>query len=153
MSVVFLGLGSNLGDRAGNLRRAADALHALPEVDSMRLSNFRCTAPVGGPEQPDYVNAVLRCETSLSPQHLLRHMLRIEASLGRVRLEENGPRTIDLDLLMYGTVQMAAPDLQLPHPRMEQRRFVLEPLAELAPKLPLAGGCTAHQRLAQMMND
>lgn len=153
MSVVFLGLGSNLGDRAGNLRRAADALHALPEVDSMRLSNFRRTAPVGGPKQPDYVNAVLRCETSLSPQHLLRHMLRIEASLGRVRLEENGPRTIDLDLLMYGRVQMAEANLQLPHPRLEQRRFVLEPLAELEPKLPLAGGGTAHQRLAQMMNE
>ncbi|MCP4770615.1 MAG: 2-amino-4-hydroxy-6-hydroxymethyldihydropteridine diphosphokinase [Planctomycetes bacterium] len=153
MSVVFLGLGSNLGDRVGNLRRAADALYAIPEVDSLRLSNFRCTPPVGGPQQPDYVNAVLRCETSLSPKHLLRHMLMIEARLGRVRQEHNGPRTIDIDLLMYGSVQMASADLQLPHPRMEQRRFVLEPLAELAPKLPLAGGSTAHQRLAQMMND
>ncbi|MDP7062293.1 MAG: 2-amino-4-hydroxy-6-hydroxymethyldihydropteridine diphosphokinase [Planctomycetota bacterium] len=151
MSVVFLGLGSNLGDRTGNLRRAADALVGLPDVDSVRLSNFRRTAPIGGPTQPDYVNAVLRCETSLSPQHLLRHLLRIEASLGRQRKELNGARTIDIDLLMYGSVQMTSSDLKLPHPRLEQRRFVLEPLAELEPKLPLAGGGTAHQRLAQMM--
>jgi len=153
MSVVFLGLGSNLGDRGGYLRRAALAIERLPQLGNLHLSNFRRTAPVGGPVQPDYVNAALRCETSLSPQQLLREILQIESRLGRVRTVVDGPRTIDLDLLLYGSVQLAESNLQLPHPRLEQRRFVVEPLAELVPQLPLAGGCTAHQRLAQMMKD
>jgi|FLOH01.1.fsa_nt_gi 2-amino-4-hydroxy-6-hydroxymethyldihydropteridine diphosphokinase len=151
MTIAFLGLGSNLGDREAYLHRAACALEATKGIELVVLSSFRVTLPIAGPPQPDYVNAVLRCETSLSPQELLAAMMGIENQLGRVRTQPNGPRTIDLDLLMYDQLRVMEPDLQVPHPRLEQRRFVLEPLAELAPDLLLASGFTASQRLAQLL--
>ncbi len=152
MPIAFVGLGSNLGDRARNLGRAVLALQAIDGIEAVELSSFLDTAPVGGPPQPDYLNAVLRCRTSLTPHELLGEMLSIEATLGRERSVINGPRTIDLDLLMYDDVRMAEPELQLPHPRLEERRFVIEPLAELDPELMLAGGMTAQQRLTKLMD-
>lgn len=152
MTVAFLGLGSNLGDREGHLRRAIEALSATPGVGSVVLSSILETVPIGGPPQKDYLNAVVRCETSLTPQALLGELLRIEVALGRVRHVVNGPRTIDLDLLMYGQVHLNESDLQLPHPRLQDRRFVIEPLAELEPDLLLACGSTAGERLVQLKN-
>ncbi len=140
MSEVFVGLGSNLGDRGGHLRFALRELARRGRLRLRALSSFRRTAPVGGPPQPDYVNAVARFETSLPPRQLLRELLAAEARRGRRRGVTDGPRTLDLDLLLYGGVELAEAELTLPHPRLEQRRFVLEPLAEIAPSLPLGAG-------------
>jgi 2-amino-4-hydroxy-6-hydroxymethyldihydropteridine diphosphokinase len=150
MTVAYLGLGSNLGDREGTLLRAIEALRVIPEVESVVLSSIFETAPVGGPAQGDFCNAVVRCETSLTPQALLMEMQRIESELGRTREVVNGPRTIDLDLLMYGQLHLSEPNLELPHPRMQDRRFVIEPLADLQPDLLLACGSTAAERLAHL---
>ena len=152
MTVAFVGLGSNLGDREEHLRRAIEALKAIPDLDSVVLSSILETDPLGGPAQGDYLNAVVRCETSLTPQDLLQELLQIEQQLGRTREVVNGPRTIDLDLLMYGQVHLQETDLQLPHPRLQDRRFVIEPLAELEPNLMLACGVTAAERLSQLLD-
>lgn len=150
MSFVFVGLGSNLGDRAGHLRSALAAMQRHASMTCLDISDFRRTDPVGGPEQPDYVNAVVRLETSLTPTALLHWLLDLEALQGRVRKVANGPRTLDLDLLVYGEHAQSSPELQLPHPRITERRFVLEPLAQLAPRLPLSGGRTAEECLLKL---
>lgn len=146
MADVFLGLGSNLGDRAGALRGAAAALAEHPALRLRAVSTLRRTAPVGGPPQPDFVNAAARLESSLPPRALLDLLLTLERRHGRRRAAPNGPRTLDLDLLFYGAARLREPGLELPHPRLTERAFVLEPLAELAPLLPLPGGGTAAQR-------
>jgi 2-amino-4-hydroxy-6-hydroxymethyldihydropteridine diphosphokinase len=146
MADIFLGLGSNLGDRASALRSAAAALAAHPAIRLRAVSTFRRTAPVGGPAQPDFVNAAARLESSLPPRTLLDLVLALERRHGRRRGARNGPRTLDLDLLIYGALRLREPGLELPHPRLAERAFVLEPLAELAPRLPLPGGGTAAQR-------
>ena len=136
MATAYLGLGTNLGDRRANLRRAADAIAATPGVCATRLSPIHETAPVGGPAgQGDYLNAAMEIQTTLSPRELLNALLRIERDLGRERRERWGPRVIDLDLLLYDDLTMDEPGLTLPHPRMHERRFVLDPLADLAPNL------------------
>ena len=127
---AFLGLGSNLGDREAQLRRAVDA---LPDV--VALSDVYETAPVGGPEQGPYLNLVVELDTDLDARGLLAVAQRLEADAGRVRDERWGPRTLDVDVLWIAAGPVDEPDLQVPHPRMWQRRFVLEPLAELAPEL------------------
>jgi 2-amino-4-hydroxy-6-hydroxymethyldihydropteridine diphosphokinase len=128
---AFLGLGSNLGDRAAYLQGAVDA---LPDV--VAVSRFYETDPVGGPEgQPPYLNAVVELDTELSPGDLLDWCRRLEAAAGRVRTERWGPRTLDVDVLLVGDLVIDEPDLQVPHPRMWERSFVLIPLAELAPEL------------------
>lgn len=151
MSVVFVGMGSNLGDRPAYLRDAMDALDLERGLRFLACSGFRRTEPVGGPEQPDFVNAVASYETSLSPLHLLSSLLGVESRFGRRRLQWNGPRTLDLDLLLYGNHHSEEPDLQLPHPRMTERRFVMEPLAEIAPRLTLADGRTTEQCLSGLL--
>jgi len=118
MSVVFVGLGSNLGDRAGFLRRALRELHLVRGLQIQACSRFRRTDPVGGPEQPDFVNAVVKAETSLRPDRLLQDLLQIEQRHGRRRIEADGPRTLDLDLLLYGRHRSDTAMLQLPHPRL-----------------------------------
>ncbi|MDA0667824.1 MAG: 2-amino-4-hydroxy-6-hydroxymethyldihydropteridine diphosphokinase [Planctomycetota bacterium] len=150
MSVAFVGLGSNLGDRAGHLRTALAAMQRHPSMSRLHISDFRRTDPMGGPEQPDYVNAAVCLETNLNPNALLRWLLDLEAREGRVRKVANGPRTLDLDLLLYGTHAQSSHDLELPHPRMTERRFVLEPLAQLAPRLPLIGGRTVEECLQNL---
>jgi 2-amino-4-hydroxy-6-hydroxymethyldihydropteridine diphosphokinase len=128
---AFLGLGSNLGDRAAYLQGAVDA---LPDV--VAVSRFYETDPVGGPEgQPPYLNAVVELDTEMSPGDLLDWCRRLEAAAGRVRTERWGPRTLDVDVLLVGDLVIDEPDLQVPHPRMWERSFVLIPLAELAPEL------------------
>lgn len=147
---VFLGLGSNLGDRRGLLRQARERLAAVPETSLVGSSGLYQTAPVGGPEQDDYLNQVVELQTALSPRELLAAVGRIEAGLGRERLLRWGPRSIDIDILWYDGSSVAEPDLEVPHPRMEDRRFVLEPLAELAPDLVLASGSTVSQALGRV---
>jgi len=143
---AFLGLGSNLGDRLGNLQRAVDLLTATPGVRVIRSSRVYETEPVGGPAQPAYLNAVIEVETDLGARGLLSACLGVEGELGRVRTERWGPRTIDVDLLTYGEETIDEPDLLVPHPRMHERGFVLAPLTELTADPPLPGG----RRLASL---
>jgi len=145
---VFLGLGSNLGDREAALSRARVLLTALPGTTVTAESGIYVTAPVGGPEQDDYLNQVVEVRTLLSPYELLTSVQGIEAELGRVRDIRWGPRTIDVDILWYHGFSSADARLEVPHPRMEERRFVLEPLAELAPDLVLPSGLTVTEALA-----
>ncbi len=127
---AFLSLGSNLGDRLANLR---GAIEALPDV--VRASQIYETDPVGGPEQGPYLNLVVELDTQLSPQDLLTLAQGCEEAAGRVRSERWGPRTLDVDILLVGDLVVEQDDLQVPHPRMWQRRFVLAPLRDLAPEL------------------
>jgi 2-amino-4-hydroxy-6-hydroxymethyldihydropteridine diphosphokinase len=131
---AFVALGSNLGDRRAYLERAAEALRGLPGVTVTRQSSLYETAPVGGPAgQGPYLNAAAEVRTDLPAEALLHALLDIESQLGRVRQERDGPRTIDLDLLLYGDLVCAGPELTVPHPRLHERLFVLRPLAEIAP--------------------
>lgn len=148
---AILGLGSNLGEREEHLRRAIAALGRLGAVEA--ISSLYETAPVGPVRQPDFVNAAIVLRTTLSPEDLLAEMLAIEQQHGRDRRASlpKGPRTLDLDLLAYGDVVMETPSLTLPHPALAERRFVLEPLAEIAPawRHPVSGK-TAAQLLAEL---
>lgn len=148
MAEVFVGLGSNLGDRPAWLRRGLAALGAR----GLRLracSGFHLTAPVGGPPQPHFVNAVARCETALPPHAVLGRLLAAERRAGRVRTVAQGPRTLDLDLLWYGGHRLDTPRLELPHPRATSRRFVLAPWAELTPRL-VVDGAAVREHLASL---
>lgn len=127
---VFLGLGSNLGDREQALRRAVAGLAARGFHVTARSSLY-LTEPVGGPEQDWFLNAVVAGETDLGPEALLRECLALELELGRVRSVRDGPRSLDVDVLLYGAERRDTPELQLPHPRLQRRRFVLVPLAEI----------------------
>lgn len=133
-----IGLGSNLGDRS---RHIGDAVAALAESGSLvRVSSLYETAPLGGPKQGRYLNAVVVLDTTWSAQRLLARCLEIEKEQGRVRRDRWGPRTLDLDLLLYGTETIDIADLQVPHPRMTERRFVLEPMLEVWPDASLPDG-------------
>jgi len=143
--ICYLGLGSNLGDRAELLRAALERLAAVPGVRVCRTSSLYETAPWGVAEQGPFLNMVAEVETDLAPPDLLRHAQAIEAALGRVRGERWGPRVMDVDLLLCGEVRFSTPELTLPHPLLEQRQFVLVPLAELAPELRLPSGKTAGE--------
>lgn len=129
---VFLGLGSNLGDREAALEGALGRLEARG-FRVTRRSSLWLTEPVGGPPQGLFLNAVAEGETTLGPRLLLEACLAIEGEMGRVRAERNGPRTIDVDVLFFGSERCSAPGLVIPHPRLHERRFVLQPLAEIAP--------------------
>ena len=147
---AYIGLGSNLGNRWANLDCAIDALRGHPAIGVMRVSTYHETEPVGGPPgQAKYLNAAAQILTSLTPEKLLEAMLSIEAKFGRVRGEPSAPRTLDLDLLLYRNVVRAEPDPILPHPRMHLRSFVVEPLAEIAPKVKHPRFCVTIQRLAE----
>lgn len=134
MALAYLALGSNLGDRQRFLDGAVARLRAAPGVSVRRVSPYYETAPVGGPAGSGaYLNAVAEADTSLPPDRLLETLLDIEREFGRIRTEPNAPRTLDLDLLLYDGLVRAAPDPVVPHPRLHERRFVLQPLADLAP--------------------
>jgi 2-amino-4-hydroxy-6-hydroxymethyldihydropteridine diphosphokinase len=140
VSTAYIGLGSNLGDREATLRRALARLNATLGVRVVAVSSFRETDPVGFTEQPKFVNAVAAVETELDPRALLETLLSIERAMGRTRdAPRFGPRTIDLDLLLYEDRVVDEPGLQVPHPRLHERTFVLEPLAELEPALIVPG--------------
>lgn len=142
MTRAYVGLGANLGDRERNLRRAVELLGAEPRIEVMAVSTFRETEPVGYLDQPRFLNGACAVETTLSPRELLERLLAVEQALGRQRGQEPrwGPRTIDLDLLLYGQETVAEPGLTVPHPRLTERSFVLEPLLELDPNLHLPDG-------------
>ncbi|TYO99238.1 2-amino-4-hydroxy-6-hydroxymethyldihydropteridine diphosphokinase [Geothermobacter ehrlichii] len=134
MATVYLGLGSNLGARLDNLRRARSALRRLPATTLVTVSGCYETEPVGGPSgQRSYYNAVVCLSTALAPRDLLERTRRIEEACGRVRTERWGPRTLDIDILLYDDLVSDDPELILPHPRLHERGFVLAPLAEMAP--------------------
>ncbi|HEV7524486.1 MAG TPA: 2-amino-4-hydroxy-6-hydroxymethyldihydropteridine diphosphokinase [Acidimicrobiia bacterium] len=135
MSRAYLALGSNLGDRAAHLQFAVDALVAADGADVVGVSRVYETAPVGGPPQDAYLNAVVVVDTVLPPHALLELAQRIERDSHRVRAERWGPRTLDVDVLLYDDLRVDDPDLTIPHPRMAERGFVLAPLRDVAPGL------------------
>lgn len=139
---AYVGLGSNLGEREATLRQALEALGSIEGIEVVAVSSFRETDPVGMVDQPRFVNAAAALETTLGPRELLESLLEVERGLGRDRSREKrwGPRTIDLDLLLYGDETVAEPGLVIPHPRLAERAFVLQPLLELDPGLRLPEG-------------
>jgi 2-amino-4-hydroxy-6-hydroxymethyldihydropteridine diphosphokinase len=140
MPRAYVGLGGNLGDREETLRRAVALIAAVEGVDLLAVSELRETDPVGVVDQPRFLNGAVKVETMLSPEALLDALLGIELELGRTRGTERwGPRTVDLDLLLYGDEIVDEPGLHVPHPHVHERRFVLEPLAELDPDLEIPG--------------
>ena len=149
---AFVALGSNLGERRATLERAVAALRATAGVRVVRVSSWIETEPVGGPpDQPRFLNGVIELETQLEPRELLARLRELEHAADRVRSLRDGPRTLDLDLLLHGESRSQTPELELPHPRMEQREFVLAPLAEIAPALRLPGcGLSVVERLTQL---
>ena len=134
MNTTYLSLGSNLGDREANLRAAIERLSA-PDARVLRTSPVYETEPVDYTEQRWFLHLVVEAETGLFPMHLLSRIGKIERALGRVRKVAKGPRTIDIDILLYGQAVVRSATLEIPHPRMAERRFVLAPLADLAPGL------------------
>ena len=136
---VIIALGSNLGNRLENLQGGMDALFDAPGLTFVAVSPVYETVPVGGPEQPDYLNAVLMAETSLPARTVLDRCHGVEAALGRVRNEIWGPRTLDLDLIVYGDEVSADPELTLPHPRAHERAFVLAPWHAIDPDATIPG--------------
>lgn len=137
MPLAYLGFGTNLGDREENLRHAFRALRAFARIDA--ISSIYQSEPVGFREQPDFWNLVVRIETELEPEALLAALKGIERELGRRAAFRNAPRTLDIDILLYGAEVIQAPGLTVPHPRMLERAFVLRPLLELDPGLHLPG--------------
>jgi 2-amino-4-hydroxy-6-hydroxymethyldihydropteridine diphosphokinase len=129
--IAYLSLGSNLGDREHSLREAISRLETVGRVVS--VSSLYETEPVEFADQEWFLNCVVALETTMTPEQLMGALLNIEQSMGRQRVQKKGPRTIDLDILLYGDAALDSPDLTIPHPAMHQRRFVLEPLAEIAP--------------------
>ncbi len=149
--IVYVGLGSNVGDREAMLRAALEQLAAMPATDLAKVSAFYETEPVGRTDQPWFLNAVARIDTDLTPGQVVWNLQRIERALGRVRRERWGPRTIDLDLLLADDLVLEEPGLILPHPELLNRAFALVPLVELEPTLvhPVSGE-TLLQHLARL---
>ena len=149
MTRAYVGLGANLGPREVTLLRAVDLLAAVDGVEVVAVSQLRETDPVGIVDQPPFLNGAVAIDTSLAPRALLDVLLETERALGRLRAERWGPRTIDLDLLVYGDQIVDEPGLRVPHPRLAERRFALEPLADLDPALEIPGlGSVAATRAA-----
>ena len=150
MTRAFVGLGANLGPKEVTILRAVDLLAAEEGIEVLELSELRETDPVGVVDQPEFLNGAVALRTSLSPRELLDVLLRVERELGRVRGARWGPRTIDLDLLVYGDQTVDEPGLRVPHPRLHERRFALEPLAELEPELEIPGLGRVADALARL---
>jgi 2-amino-4-hydroxy-6-hydroxymethyldihydropteridine diphosphokinase len=149
---AFVGLGSNLGDRETTLRAAVGRLGSLPETEVRSVSAFRDTEPVGYVHQPRFLNGAVELETALGPRELLGALLDLERDFGRDRSSSppQGPRTLDLDLLLYGDEAIDEPGLEVPHPRLHERAFVLEPLAELDAALEVPGRGPVQALLAKL---
>ncbi len=150
MSLAYIGLGSNLGDRVGHLSRAIKELDQSEGIMIRQVSAFYETDPVGVTDQPDFINAVAEIETTLTPRDLLKTTKTIEARQKRNRDVRWGPRTLDLDILLYDDQHIDEADLKLPHPEVRNRAFVLVPLAEIAPDLLVPGAKQVKQLLAEL---
>ena len=152
MVKAFVGLGSNLGEREVTLRAAIGRLRGLPDVEVIQVSSFRDTEPVGPVDQPRFLNGAVELATGLTARALLGALLELERAFGRDRSAGplHGPRTLDLDLLLYGAETIDEPLLNVPHPRLHERRFVLEPLAELDPDLEVPGQGPVQTLLARL---
>ncbi len=138
-SIAFIGLGSNLRDPVSQLQSALGEIGRMSQTVLLAHSSFYRSAPVGYLDQPDFCNAVAKISTGLTPQQLLQQLLKIEQDHGRERTFRNAPRTLDLDVLLYDDVQLNEPGLNIPHPQMHLRAFVLAPLVELAPDSSIPG--------------
>jgi 2-amino-4-hydroxy-6-hydroxymethyldihydropteridine diphosphokinase len=155
---AFIGLGSNLENPAAQLQSALRDLGRMPQTEVLAQSSFYRSAPVGYLDQPDFCNAVAKLSTGLAPHQLLQQLLEIEHAHGRERTFRNAPRTLDLDVLLYGELQLDEPGLTLPHPQMHLRAFVLQPLLEIAPDCVVPGqgavesllSACSHQTLERM---
>lgn len=147
-STVYLGFGSNLGDREGHFKKTLGALKETRGILVIRHSSLREYPPLG-PPQPHYLNGVIEIQTSLAPEELLEQLHRIEASLGRTREAHWGPRTVDLDILFFGNMILDTANLKIPHPGACERRFVLQPLAELCPELVDPG---SEKRISEILS-
>lgn len=145
MAVAFIALGSNLAQPVEQLNAAVKAIAALPQTVIEKISSYYGSKPMGPQDQPDYVNAVLKMQTELSPSVLLDELQRIENKQGRVRLRRWGERTLDLDILLYDDVKMQSERLTIPHYDMQNREFVIVPLAEIAPECILPDGKTVSE--------
>lgn len=147
MKIVYLGLGSNVGDRESQIDAALEALNA-PDLRLLRRSSLYETEPIGFKDQGWFLNMVAEFETDLFPKQLLQRMQKVELGMGRVRTVRNGPRSIDIDILLYGNAVIQTTELEVPHPRYRERRFTLAPMAELNPGLrdPLT-----KQTMAEML--
>ncbi len=150
MTVVYLSLGSNIGNREAYLRKAISALKTLPQTQVTQVSSFYETAAWGKTDQDDFLNLACQLETELDAQALLSHCQKIEIDLNRVRHEHWGPRTIDIDILLYGQEVIATENLKVPHPYMTERGFVLVPLQEISPQLTLPNGRAVIDYLNQL---
>jgi 2-amino-4-hydroxy-6-hydroxymethyldihydropteridine diphosphokinase len=129
--LCYIGIGSNLGDREKHIKNAIEKLKETEGVEVKKISNIYETEPVGGPKQGNYLNGVIKIETWLKPSDLMVKLQRIEKQSGRIRSVKNAPRTIDLDILLYGDKKIDEPGLKIPHPRMYEREFVMKPLKEI----------------------
>ena len=145
MTHAYVGLGANIGEPRRQIETAIEEIRKLPDTRLNLASSFYRSAPLGYANQPDFLNAAVQLETTLPPEALLGHLQAIEKRHGRQRPFPGAPRTLDLDLLLYGEQVIAAPGLILPHPRMHERAFVLLPLAELAPDVCVPGFATVAQ--------
>ena len=150
LQIAHIGLGANLADPVRQVQQGIRELAKLPQTRLVRHSSLYRTAPAGEPDQPEFVNAVAVLDTTLSPRQLLEELLALEARHGRVRSKPNGPRTLDLDLLLLGSQVINEPGLEVPHPRMHQRAFVLVPLVEVTPEALIPGHGSATELAAQL---
>ncbi len=150
MAIAYIGLGANLGDRVSSCRKALELLSS-PEISVLAVSSFYRTPPVGCINQPEFVNAAAKLQTALSPQELVTVMQTVEGNLGKKVAFRWGPRVIDLDLLLYDNLALRVDDLEIPHPRLHERAFVLTPLAELDPEVRHPRlGLTAGELLSRL---
>ncbi|MHB8894209.1 MAG: 2-amino-4-hydroxy-6-hydroxymethyldihydropteridine diphosphokinase [Candidatus Geothermincolia bacterium] len=153
MSRAYIGMGSNMGDRAEYLKAGLSALmRTAPDIIVVGKSSIYESQPVGMTDQPDFFNAVVAVETTIGPHELLERLQAIEIENGRQRITRWGPRTLDLDILLFGDLEQDDPDLTVPHPRLKERRFVLEPLLEIEPLAALPDG-TSLRSLLDVMDD
>jgi 2-amino-4-hydroxy-6-hydroxymethyldihydropteridine diphosphokinase len=149
-AIALVGLGGNLGDARRTLTKACDAIARLRETSLIVRSSFYASAPVGFEAQPPFINAVAQVATKLAPLALLKQLQILEQQFGRTRSFPNAPRTLDLDLLLYGNTVLSSPALTLPHPRMCERAFVLVPLVEICPDIEIPGQGPAAAHLAHV---
>ncbi|NLI11569.1 2-amino-4-hydroxy-6-hydroxymethyldihydropteridine diphosphokinase [Pelotomaculum propionicicum] len=153
LTTAYIGLGSNLGDKEANIKKALELLEEDPGVHVKKVASLYRTAPLYKPKQDMFFNTVAEIETNINPHELLKLCKDIEKRLERAPTERWGPRTIDLDLLLYGKDKICASDLVVPHPRMTERAFVMAPLAEIAPELIVPGGCKAIDLARLLLRD